>query len=105
MLRFCISYSQVGSQEPLVELIVPGEGCPSKWQNGSMHSVTEKAYETWLIRPNQEHKSLMMVGVGKSWIMSRYFLHDCTLLGVILNPANLTVSSPNTNLSGLRMMP
>ena len=54
--------------------------------------------------PNQEHRSVMFVGVGKSHIMSRYFLHGRTLVEVMLKPANSTVSDPNTNLSGLRMM-
>ena len=48
---------------------------------------------------------MMFVGVGKSRIASRYFLHSHTLVEVISKPANSTVSAPNTNLSGLRMKP
>ena len=75
------------------------------WQNGSMPSVAAKAYETWLISPNYEQTSVMLAGVGKSRMALRYFLHGRTLLGVISNPANSTLSALNTNLSGLRIIP
>ena len=44
-------------------------------RNGSIRSVAAKAYDTWLIRPNQERMSVMLLGVGKWRIASRYFLH------------------------------
>ena len=74
------------------------------WQNGSMRSVAAKAYEAWLISPNHKRTSAMLAGVGKLQIASRYFLHGHTLLGVISNPANSTVTAPNTNLSGLNII-
>ena len=74
------------------------------WRKGSMRSVAAKAYETWLISPNHERTSVMLAGVGKSRIALRYFLHGRTLLGVISKPANSTVSAPNTNLSGFRII-
>ena len=77
----------------------------SDWRKGSMRSVAAKAYDTWFTSPNQERTSVMLVGVGKSHITSRYFLQGQTLVEVISKPANSTVSAPNTNLSGLRMMP
>ena len=70
-----------------------------------MRSVAENAYETWLTRPNQERTSVMLLGFGKFWIASRYFLQGRTLLFVISNPANSTVSSPNLNFAGLRIIP
>ena len=48
-------------------------------QNGCMCLVAAKAYETWLMRPNQDHTSVTVVGVGKSWMASRYFLRGRTL--------------------------
>ena len=75
------------------------------WRNGSMWSAEAKAYDTWLTRPNQERISVMLQGLGKFWIASRYFLAGRTLSRVISNPAKVTVSAPNTNLSGLRMIP
>ena len=48
---------------------------------------------------------MMLPGVGKLRMASRYFLHGHTLLGVISNPANSTVSAPKINLSGLSMIP
>ena len=74
-------------------------------RNGSMRSVAEKAYDTWLTKPNQERMSVMLLGVGKWRIASRYFAHGRTLSGVISNPANSTVSAAKVNLSGLRVMP
>ena len=47
----------------------------------------------------------MLAGVGKLPMALRYFLHGHTLLGVISNPANSTVSVPTTNLSGLSIIP
>ena len=55
--------------------------------------------------PNQEHMSVRLAYVGKLWMASKYFLHGCTLFGVISNPVNSAVSAPSTNLSRLRMMP
>ena len=77
----------------------------SNWQNGSVWSVIVYAYDTWLMSPNQKHMSVRLACVGKLWMASRYFLHGCTLFGVISNPVNSAVSAPSTNLSGLRMMP
>ena len=77
----------------------------SNWQNGSIRSSAAKAYETWLMSPNQERTSVLLAGFGKSRIASRYFLHGRTLLVVISNPANSTVSAPNSNLSGLSIIP
>ena len=82
-----------------------GVPCLSDWMKGSMRSVVAKAYDTWFMSPNQEHTSVMFVGVGKLRIASRYFLQGQTLVEVISKPVNSTVSAPNTNLSGLRMMP
>ena len=70
-----------------------------------MRSVAAKAYETWLMSPNQEWTSVMLAGVGKLQIASRCFLHGRTFLGVISNPANSTVSAQKTNLSGLSIIP
>ena len=42
--------------------------------NGSIRSAVAKAYETWLTRPNQERMSVVLAGVGKWRIASRYFL-------------------------------
>ena len=70
-----------------------------------MCSVAAKAYDTWFMSPNQEHQSVVFAGVGKSRFVSRHFLHSRTLMEVISKPVNSKVSAPNTNLSGLRMMP
>ena len=79
----------------------------SDWQKGSMYCVAEKAYDTWFmgLTPHQERTSVIFLGVGKSRIASRYFLHGRTLEEVIPKPANSTVAAPNTNLSGFRMIP
>ena len=77
----------------------------SDCQKGSMRSVTAEAYDTWFMSPNQEHTSVMFVGVWKSHIASRYLLHGRMLVQVISKLANSAVSASNTNLSGLRMMP
>ena len=77
----------------------------SSSQNGNIRSAVAKAYETWLTRPNQERMSVVLPGVGKLWMASKYFLQGRTLLGVISKPVNSTVSAPKTNLSGLRVMP
>ena len=70
-----------------------------------MLSVAVKMYDTWFMSPNKKPTSVMFVGVGKSRFASRYFLHGRTLVRVISKPANSTVSEPNTNLLGLRMLP
>ena len=77
----------------------------SDWQKGSMGSVAAKAYDTWFMSPNQEHTPVMSVGVGRSRVASKYFLHGWTLMEVILKLANSAVSASNTNLLGLRMIP
>ena len=64
-----------------------------------------KAYDTWFRSPNQERTLVTFVGVGKLRIASRYFLQGQTLVEAISKPTNSAVSAPNTNLSGLRMMP
>ena len=50
----------------------------SDWRKGSMRSVAAKAYDTCFMNPNQERILVMFVGVGKSHIASRYFLHSPT---------------------------
>ena len=57
------------------------------------------------LTPNQERTSVIFLGVGKSHIASRYFLHGRMLEEVIPKPTNSTVSAPNTNMSGFRMIP
>ena len=54
---------------------------------------------------DHDRTSVMLVGVGKSWIASRYLLHGRTVSIVISNPANSNASAPNTNFSGFRVMP
>ena len=58
------------------------KGVPSlsDWRKSSMCSVAVKAYDSWFISPNQESTLVMFVGVGKSRIVSRYFLHGRTFL-------------------------
>ena len=73
--------------------------------DGNIRSAVAKAYEIWLTRPNQEWMSVVLAGVGKLRMASRYFLQGRTLWGVISKPVNLTVSAPKTNLSGLRVIP
>ena len=70
-----------------------------------MQSVTGKAYDTWLMKPNQECMSIRLDGVGKLQMALRYFLHERTLSGVISCPTISAVSALNTNLSEWRMMP
>ena len=72
--------------------------------NGNIQLVVAKAYEIWLTRPNQERMSVVLAGVGKLRMASRYFLQGRPLLGVIAKPVNPTVSAPKTNLSGLRVI-
>ena len=84
---------------------VNGESGLRAFRKGSMRSVAAKAYETWLISPNQERMSVTLVGLGKWRMASRYFWHGRTWLFVISKPANSTLSSPNTNFSGLRVIP
>ena len=43
--------------------------------------------------PNHEQTLVMVTGVGKSRMASRYFLHGRTMLGVISKPANSSVGS------------
>ena len=54
---------------------------------------------------NQERMSVTLVGRGKLRMAARYFWHGRTWLGVIAKPANSTVSCPNTNFLGFRIMP
>ena len=81
---------------------VPGS---SSSLNGNIRSAVAKAYEMWLTRPNQERMSVVLAGVGKLRMASRYFLQGRTLWGVISKPVNSTVSAPKLNLSGLRVIP
>ena len=76
-----------------------------KSRKGSIRSVILKAYETWLMSPNQDRMSVMFLGCGKSIIALRNFLHGLTLSAVISKSANSTVSCPKMNFSGLRVMP
>ena len=48
----------------------------SSFQNGIMGLVAANAYDTCLMSSNQ--KSVMLAGVGKLRIASRYFLHGLT---------------------------
>ena len=77
----------------------------SRDRNGAMTEAIEKAKATWLTNPNQALMSVMPVGVGKSEIARRYFLHGRTSVLVISNPANSTSSLAKQNLSGFRVMP
>ena len=74
-------------------------------QKGSMVDVIEKAYATWLTRPNQARTSVMLVGVGKSVMDSRNLAQGLTSVRVMLNPANSTSSMAKRNLRGFRVMP
>ena len=48
----------------------------SKW----LHALgARKGDETRLMRPNYDRTSVMVIGVGKSLMASRYFLHGRTL--------------------------
>ena len=55
----------------------------SNRRKGSMRSVAAKAYDTWFMSPNQERTLVTIVGVGKSRIASRYFVHGRTWVEVI----------------------
>ena len=77
----------------------------SKCRNGDMAVVIEKAYDTWLTRPNHALTSVMLFGVGKSLTAAVNLLAGRTSVGVIVNPANSTSSSAKWNLRGFRVMP
>ena len=68
------------------------------WRNGSMRSVTAKAYETWLLSPNQERMSVMLAGVGKSRISSRYFFAWLHIAGRDFKSCKLDSVSPEHEL-------
>ena len=42
-------------------------------QNGCIVGAIEKAYATWLTKPNKARTSVMFLGVGKPVMASRYF--------------------------------
>lgn len=43
----------------------------SSCRNGGMHLVAGNAYDARLMSLNQECMSVLLAGVGKSWMMSR----------------------------------
>ena len=86
-------------------LHVNGEDGLSRERKGDITDAMEKAYATWLTRPNQAHMSVMPVGVGNSEMARRYFRQGLTSVLVISNPANSTSSWEKRNLLGLRVMP
>lgn len=73
----------------------------SRALNGSIVGVMLKAYDTWFTRPNHDLASVRFFGVGKSWMALVYFLQGFTVVGVISNPANSTLSRAKRNFSGL----
>ena len=103
----CSVITDLDSSNSLLSSLSHLNGVPgfSDWRNGSMCSVAVKAHTTWFISPNQGCTSVMFAGVWKSQIAPRYFLHAQTLVEAILKLTNSTVSAPNTNLAGLKMMP
>lgn len=70
------------------------EWCACSCQNGILCLVQANAYDNWLMSSNQE--SVMLAGIGKWWMASRYFLHGLAFWGVILNPANSMALTPKT---------
>ena len=69
-------------------VVRPQEGL-SRALNGSIAGVILKAYDTWFTRPNHDLTSVRFFGVGMALV---YFLQGFTVVGVILNPANSTLS-------------
>ncbi len=47
----------------------PGFRASRNW--GSMCSAEATAYDTWLMSPNQDYMSVMLVGLGKLQMASR----------------------------------
>ena len=86
-------------------LHVNGEDGLSRERKGDITDAMEKAYATWLTRPNQARMSVMPVGVGNSEMARRYIRQGLTSVLVISNPANSTSSWAKWNLLGLRVMP
>ena len=86
-------------------LHVNGEDGLSRERKGDITDAMEKAYATWLTRPNQARMSVMPVGVGNSEMARRYFRQGLTSVLVISNLANSTSSWAKRNLLGLRVMP
>ena len=83
-------------------LHVNGEDGLSRERKGDITDAMEKAYATWLTRPNQAR---MSVGVGNSEMARRYFRQGLTSVLFISNPSNSTSSWAKWNLLGLRVMP
>ena len=77
----------------------------SNSRNGAIVSDWEKAYATWLTKPNQDRRSMSFSGTGK------FLIESSTLFGgrypsrVNSNPANSQDSSANTNFSSLKTIP
>ena len=71
-------------------------------RNGCIVEAIEKAYATWLTKPNQARTSVMFLGVGKPVMASRYFCDGLTSDGVMVNPAN---STSKRNLRGFSVIP
>ena len=74
-------------------------------RNGCIVGAIEKAYATWLTKPNQARTSVMFFGVGKPVMASRYFCDGLTSDGVMVNPANFTSSCAKRNLRGFSVIP
>ena len=64
-----------------------------------------KGAKTWLARPNQEQKSMMFTGRGKSWMPLRYLGSGETEAEEILNLAKLTSWKQIWNLFEFSTMP
>ena len=58
-----------------------------------------------MTRPNQDLMSVRFLGVGMSFMASRYFGSSATLVLEMRNPANSTSLAQNWNFSGFRTMP
>ena len=79
-------------------------GCSRCW-NGWSFSDEVKAHDTWLVRPNQDLMSWMFFCVRNPAMAYRNLWHGLTLLLAISNLAKVTVSCPNWNFIGWRVMP
>ena len=75
------------------------------WWNGSMRLVAAKAYKTWLISPNHEWMSVMLAGVGKWWIASRYFSAWSHIAGRDFKSCKQDGVSPEHELVGVKYNP
>ena len=73
-------------------------------RNCCIDGAVEKAYATWLTKPNQARTSVMFLGVEKPVMASRYFCDGLTSDGVMVNPANSTSSCAKRNLRGFSVV-